>query len=219
MEPRWSVALFDLHGTLVNHVPLLISAYQHAVRGVVGIEMPEAKIRKLLERPLIENCRTVAGDRAAEAYAHYVQWMVDHSEDLLRPYRGMNDTLKALTSAGLRLGVCTNKRLETATRAMRATRLSGVLPILTTYDDTPAPKPHPAPLMHSLEQLGGAPTEAVYVGDSAVDIKAAKAAGLTSVAVTWGVGTPDTLTEAEPDYMIDSQAELLSLLIGETVTL
>lgn len=218
MEPRWSVALFDLHGTLVNNIPLLIGAYQHAVRGVVGIELPEHKIRQLLGQPLIDNCRTLAGDRAAEAYAHYVQWMVDHSEDLLQAYPGMDTTIETLKAAGLKVGVCTNKRLDAAVRAMRSTGLTGVLPILTTYDDTPAPKPHAAPLLHGLQQVGGTPEQTAYIGDAVVDINAAKAAGMASIAVTWGVGTVESLSAAQPDFVIDSQEQLRDLLLGETVS-
>lgn len=218
MESRWSVALFDLHGTLVNNVPLMIGAYQHAVRGVVGIELPDEKVRELLEFPLIDNCRTLAGDRAAEAYAHYVQWMDDHNVDLLRRYPGMIETVQALKDGGVQIGVCTNKRLAAAVRAMRATGLMGQLPILTTYDDTPAAKPHAAPLLHGLQQIGGTPNRAVYIGDGVVDIQAAKAADMASVAVTWGVGTVATLTAAGPDFLIDTQQELRDLLLGETLT-
>ena len=80
MPPRWTVVLFDLDGTLVNTVPMMIAAYQQAVRAVVGIELPEDRVRALLGRPLLDNCRELAGDRAAEVYAG--EYLAPHTTTL-----------------------------------------------------------------------------------------------------------------------------------------
>ena len=79
-------------------------------------------------------------------------------------------------------------------------------------------KPHPAPLLKGLELLGGVPKEeAAYVGDSPFDVAAAKAAGVKSVAVSWGAFSEDTLREAGPDHLvpdIDSAVDVLLEMAG-----
>jgi len=214
MPPRWTVVLFDLDGTLVNTVPMMIAAYQQAVRAVVGIELPEDRVRALLGRPLLDNCRELAGDRAAEVYAGYVRWTVEYGDDLLLAHEGMDEVLDAVTRAGIRVGVCTDKRLDAAESSLRIADLHGSIPILTTFEDAPGPKPHPSGLLHSLSLLGAAPQASAYVGDTAVDMRAAKAAGMGAVAVTWGTGTRESLAEAEPDAIVDTREELREVLLG-----
>ncbi|MGJ3510096.1 HAD family hydrolase [Enemella sp. A6] len=212
--PRWTVVLFDLDGTLVNTVPMMIAAYQQAVRAVVGIELSEERVREFLGRPLLDNCRDLAGDKAAAVYSTYVRWTVDYGADLLLPHEGMAELLTDLTRAGLRIGICTDKRPDAAETNLRAGELQGVIPILTTFDDAAGPKPHPSGLRHSLSLLGASPEQAVYVGDGAVDMRAAKAARMSAIAVTWGTGTREELESAEPDEIVDTPAELREVLLG-----
>ncbi|MDQ4128013.1 MAG: HAD hydrolase-like protein, partial [Actinomycetota bacterium] len=88
-----------------------------------------------------------------------------------------------------------------------------------TLEDTTEHKPHPEPLLTGLKLLGDVPRErAAYVGDSPFDVEAAKAAGLTSVAVSWGAFSEDTLRAAKPDYLvpdIDAAVDVLLQLRQE----
>jgi pyrophosphatase PpaX len=91
--------------------------------------------------------------------------------------------------------------------------LRNVVDRFVTMEDTTEHKPHPEPLLRGLELLGGVPKEeAAYVGDSPFDVEAARAAGLPSVAVSWGAFSEDRLREAEPDRLvpdIDSAVDVL----------
>src|SRR4029450_10218895 len=87
---------------------------------------------------------------------------------------------------GRRLGVVTAKRQETVKLAFSYLPLEQFFDVVVGSHDTPRHKPHPAPLQHALQLLGADRDDAVYVGDSPFDIRAAKAAGMHSVAVTWG---------------------------------
>ena len=89
-----------------------------------------------------------------------------------------------------------------------------------TMEDKTEHKPGPEPLLKGLEFLGGVPPEeAAYVGDSPFDVAAARAAGITSVAVSWGAFSEDTLRSAEPDHLvedIDSAVDALLKMRAET---
>ena len=85
--------------------------------------------------------------------------------------------------------------------------------VVVGSDDTERHKPDPAPIVHALELLDAPPGDAVYVGDSPFDIRAAKAAGVHAVAVTWGGIHPRERLEAEgPDAVVDTAEELLAAL-------
>jgi pyrophosphatase PpaX len=79
-------------------------------------------------------------------------------------------------------------------------------------DESPRNKPSPDPIMLCLEQLGVSPGDAVYVGDSPADIQAAKAAGVDSIAVTWGVFPEEALAAEKPDKLVHTIPELAEVL-------
>jgi pyrophosphatase PpaX len=91
--------------------------------------------------------------------------------------------------------------------------LRGVVDRFVTMEDTREHKPHPEPLWRGLELVGDVPKEeAAYIGDSPFDVEAAKAAGLTSVAVSWGAFSENRLREADPDHLvpdIDAAVDLI----------
>ena len=96
---------------------------------------------------------------------------------------------------------------------MRFPALRDEFDIVVAHEDTARHKPDPDPVLYAIERLDGTPAQAVYVGDSPFDIRAAKAAGAYAVAVGWGGIHPDErLLAEEPDAFVRSAAELLSVL-------
>jgi pyrophosphatase PpaX len=122
--------------------------------------------------------------------------------------------LGKLHSEGRRLGIVTAKRQVTVQLAFE------VLPGLKRYfdvvvgsDDTDRHKPDPEPILLALERLGVEPEAAAYVGDSPFDIRAAKAAGVAAIGVTWGgIHSAERLRAEEPDALVDDAEELLGVL-------
>jgi len=99
--------------------------------------------------------------------------------------------------------VTSKRRLSVEMALKNFPGLRNVVDRFVTLEDTTQHKPHPEPLLRGLDLLGGVPKErAAYVGDSPFDVQAAKAAGLTSVAVSWGAFPEDRLREAEPDHLV-----------------
>ncbi|HEY7718925.1 MAG TPA: HAD-IA family hydrolase [Pedococcus sp.] len=205
---RWPVVLFDLDGTVADTIGLIVASYNHAFRTVTGTERDEAEIRSWIGRPLIESFAAVAPGHAEELDRVYREWNLAHTEELLRPYPGIAELLVDLSAAGARTGVVTSKRRETAALALRGVGVDGLVPLLATLEDTTAHKPSPDPLLHGARVLGVDPGRCVYVGDAAVDVAAARAAGMAAVGVTWGAVGRDALEEAGPDAVVDTVAEL-----------
>lgn len=212
--PRWRYVLFDLDGTLVDTIALIVGSYEHALRTVLGRAVDEDTVRGWIGRPLRDNFSAVDPERWEELCLAYLEWNTAHTADLLRRYDGVEAMLEALAGDGVRTGVVTSKRRESALRALELAGLSERIPLLTTMADTDVHKPHPEPLWHGLAKVGGSAAQAVYVGDAVVDIDAARAAGMDSVAVRWGSGTPEALAAAGPDVLCDTLTELTAVLLG-----
>jgi pyrophosphatase PpaX len=206
--PRWPVVLFDLDGTLADTIGLIVASYNHAFRAVMGTERDEAEIRSWIGRPLIESFAAVAPEHAEELDRVYREWNLANTERLLRAYPGVAELLADLATAGVRTGVVTSKRRETALLAMRGVGIEGLVALLSTLEDTERHKPLPDPLLHGADVLGVDPADCVYVGDAAVDVAAARAAGMAAVGVSWGAVDAETLEAARPDAVVDTVEEL-----------
>ena len=125
----------------------------------------------------------------------------------------LKSELVELANAGVQVAVATSKRLAPAQVALTWCGLDGLVDTLVTMEDTIRHKPDPEPLLHAAQRLGVAPEQAAYVGDAAVDLRAARAAGMSGVGVLWGAGTPETLKPERPCALVETVEALHALLL------
>ncbi|MDO4718295.1 MAG: HAD-IA family hydrolase [Propionibacteriaceae bacterium] len=210
---RWPVVIFDLDGTLVDTVGLIVSSFQHTWREGFGEDLDAGVARSWIGRTLPDLFAPYGPEKAEELKELFITYNVAELPRQQRTYPGVAGLLDRLHRAGVVTGIATSKRRPTAQLSLDVAGITGVR-LLATLEDTPRHKPDPAPLLHALDQLGSTPEEAVYVGDAVVDIQAARAAGLASVAVSWGAGLPDALAAARPDALVDHAEELWEVLAG-----
>jgi len=121
--------------------------------------------------------------------------------------------LVRLREEGRRLGIVTAKRRVTVDLAFANVAIGHLFDVVVGGDESERQKPDPQPLQVALERLGARSDETVYVGDSPFDIRAAKAAGIHAIAVTWGrIHDRAKLEAEEPDAVVDSAEELYGRL-------
>ena len=118
-----------------------------------------------------------------------------------------------LTAAGVTCAVATSKRRETARIALVGVGIDHLVDVVAALEDTTNHKPAPDPLLHAAATLGVDPAGCVYVGDATVDVLAAKAAGMSAVAVTWGAGEREALAATHPDALVDTVPDLAAYLL------
>jgi pyrophosphatase PpaX len=210
---RFPVVLFDFDGTVIDSGAIIIASMRHATKTVLGRDIPDEELgRAVGGSGLVEQMRLIDAQLVDELVACYRE----HNEPLhaeLAECAGMTDVLTELKEEGRKLGVVTAKRRETVKLAFSYLPLEHFFDVVVGSDDTERHKPDPQPLAHALDLLGADRGDAVYIGDSPFDIRAAKAAGMHSVAVTWGGIHPRERLEAEhPDAVVDNPAELLAVL-------
>jgi len=169
-RPRWPCVVFDLDGTLVDTIGLIVDSYQYAFETVLGSLEDESRIRAWIGQPLIRAFREASPQDAERLYETYLEWNHANTERLIRRYPGIDRLLRDLNGAGVAVAAATSKRRASAEMAADLTGLSSHLDVLVTMEDTVLHKPDPEPLLLAVNRLGATPDQAVYVGDAIVDV-------------------------------------------------
>ena len=213
-----SAVLFDFDGTLVDTTEMIHQSMRHATSSVLGRQdIPRETLLANVGQPLPRQMELIDTENAEPLLEAYRSHHERHHDALIREFPGVEESLGRLGSAGIKVAVVTSKRRPSVEMALGIfPGLRNVVDRFVTLEDTTHHKPHPEPLLRALQLLGGIPRErAAYVGDSPFDVQAAKAAGLTSVAVSWGAFSEDALRASEPDHLlpdIPSAVDVISTL-------
>ena len=210
---RFPVVLFDLDGTVIDSGAIILASMRHAAKEVLGVEPPDELLMAAVGGPGLEaQMHALAPDRVKELVDVYRA----HNEPLhdgLMCCAGIDGVLVRLKDEGRRLGIVTAKRRVTVELAFAQVPLAHLFEAVVGGDETERHKPDPEPLLLALERLGVAARDAAYVGDAPFDIKAAKAAGIFSVGVTWGgIHARERLEAEQPDALVDTPEELYGVL-------
>jgi N-acetyl-D-muramate 6-phosphate phosphatase len=215
-----AAVLFDLDGTLVDSAPDLAAA-ANAMRAVRGLApLPYEALRPMAgsgARGMLARAfeRTPAdADYLAlrdEFYDCYEPRMLDTAA----VFAGIEALLGQLERLGLSWGIVTNKAERFAGPMVRELSALRAASTLVCGDTTPHTKPHPAPLLEASRRLGVDPARCVYVGDDRRDIDAGHAAGMATVAASWGyLGPGAVIEEWRAGRVIDAPHELLDELLS-----
>jgi len=210
---RFPVVLFDLDGTVVDSGAIILASMRHATREVLGRDYSDEELLQTVGGPGLEaQMRAFAPDqvdRLVDVYRAHNEPLHDKLEACV----GMEDVLVRLHEEGRRLGVVTAKRRATVDLAFAQVPIGHLFETIVGGDETERHKPDPAPLLLAAERLHAEPADTAYVGDSPFDVRAAKAAGMFAVAVTWGrIHDRERLDAEEPDAIVDTAEELLGVL-------
>jgi phosphoglycolate phosphatase len=143
----------------------------------------------------------------------YRQIFAERRKELMPDlFPGVKETLEELHKRGYRMTIATSRLTDSLMLFMRHHGIDHYFEYAVGSDSVTHHKPHPEPALKTLAALNIEPSEAVMVGDMPVDIAMARNASVRSVGVTYGNSSREDLEAAGADYVIDSIAELLSLL-------
>ena len=216
-RPEVKAVLFDLDGTLIDSAPDLGAAADkmRVDRGLASLPleryrpMAGAGARGMLGVAFgITPEHPEFADLREEFFRNYESCMTERTY----AFDGVAQMIEGLVARALPWGVVTNKSMRFTGPLTRAMPLFATAAAVVGGDTTPHSKPHPAPLLEAARQLGLPPAECLYVGDDLRDVQAGRAAGMGTVAATYGyLGTTD-VSEWGADLHIGAPLELLALL-------
>jgi pyrophosphatase PpaX len=210
--------LFDFDGTIVDTTELIYESMRRATGEVLGRELGRETLMANVGQPLSHQMELLA-DAQPEKTAELLEVYLHHNEELheglIQEFPKVGTSLARLRDADLRLAVVTSKRRFSVEMALDSfPDLRDVFDVFVAMEDTSEHKPLPAPLLKGLELLGDvSPERAAYVGDAPFDVAAARAAGITSVAVSWGAFTAEALRAAGPDHLFEDLNSAVDFLL------
>lgn len=214
MSGRYRAVLFDLDGTLVDSYAALEQAINFSLRRHDLSDLPAGKIReyvgdgveKLLERAF---GTSEVPDTAHDAFEQrYDQICCTESKVLA----DVEATLHVLAGMGVAMAVCTNKPTGFSRKILEALQLDSLFKGIVGPDLAGARKPDGRHVLAALATTGAAATEALFVGDMPVDVRAARNGGTDVAVVATGSSSLEQLREAQPDYLLDRFSDLPALV-------
>ena len=211
----FKVYIFDLDGTLLDTLGDLAASTNYALRthGMPEHSIDDVRrfvgngVRKLMERAIPGGA---ANPDFEATFATFRQYYMEHSLDTTKPYEGIPETLAELKRRGCRLAVVSNKMMA-ATQELCRYFFSDTIEVSIGENESQGIRKKPAPdtVFAALRKLGVGNGEAVYVGDSDVDIQTAANAGLPCISVLWGFRDRDFLIQHGAKSFISAPSELL----------
>ena len=205
--------LFDLDGTLLDSIDLILESFHHTTRTHLHRELSDDHWLAGVGTPLRDQLGPLARSEAERdaLLATYVAYNLEHHDAMAKPFPGIVEVVKTLHGRGAKLALVTSKMSRGANRGVHLLGLEKELPIRICADDVVRGKPDPEPVYKALAALGASPESAVLIGDSPHDTEAGRAAGVATAAVAWGPLSRETLEAAAPDYWIERPTEVLEL--------
>lgn len=212
------LVIFDLDGTLLDTIGDLSASCDELLRarGLPRHTWEEYRlmvgngIRKLVERALPESMRDEA--TVENARVQFVDYYVDHIDLYTHPYEGIETLVRTLCERGVMLAVVSNKFQQGTSKLIaRFFPDAEFVAVFGQREGFPL-KPDPGSDLEILRMTGVAPLECLHIGDSAMDVEAARAAGVRSVGVTWGFRPREELVESGADFIVDRPEELIDII-------
>lgn len=211
--------VFDLDGTLIDTAPDLIDTLNAVFAREGWPPVPYATARNqigggarmMIQRGVAAEGIAIAPEKLDQMFAEFIAHYTEHIADRSRPFPGLIDALDELASRGSTLAVCTNKLERLSVRLLKQLDLAERFSFVCGQDTFGIQKPDPEVLRRTIAAAGGHLTQAIMVGDSVTDIRAARAAGIPIIAVDFGYSDLP-ISELDPDRIISHFGQLQSAI-------
>ncbi|HJR17427.1 MAG TPA: HAD-IA family hydrolase [Gemmatimonadales bacterium] len=217
MMPTIRTVLFDLDGTLIDSLRLILDSYHHTLAQHGFPARTDAEWLRGVGTPLtaqLAEWRDEMGTIEA-LIATYREYNLKHHDRMVTVYPGVLDAVREIKAAGLQTGLVTSKNRLGALRGLKLVGLEALMDVLVCADEVTNPKPHPEPVQKAVTLLGADPAATVYVGDSIHDMLSGRQAGVLTAAALWGPFRRSDLEAATPDYWLETPPDLVGLVRSE----
>lgn len=218
MDNKIKCAVFDLDGTLINTITDLGNACNYVIqKHGFDAHWSENDYKRFVGngmRLLVDRAfRHTLNEETLTKYLHeFKAYYAETYLDNTFPYDGIKEQLALLKQKGIKLAVVTNKAEEAAVYILEQLFDKDTFDVIVGQRDNLPTKPHPQGVFLALSQVGCTPEEAIYFGDSNVDIQTAKNAHIRAIGVTWGFRSKEELEAEGADLLIDRPDQITTLI-------
>ena len=215
--------LIDVDGTMVDSVPDLAFCVDEMMKAVSMAAHGEDKVRNWVGNGVERLVRrALTGELDGEpdealfqrAYPIFLKLYEENTCARSSLYPGVKEGINYLKRCGARLGCVTNKAEQFTIPLLKTLSVYNEFEIVISGDSLPKKKPDPLPLLHGAEFFSVPVSQAMMIGDSISDVKAARAAGFKIICMSYGYNHGVDIRDACPDAVIDSMSELAQLFSG-----
>ena len=211
--------VFDLDGTLIDTAPDLVDTLNvvFAREGLPPVAYETARnligggARAMIARGIAAEGRVLAPAKLEQMFTDFIAHYSAHIADRSRPFPGLIDALDALAGGGCRFAVCTNKLERLSVLLLEELKIANRFEAICGQDTFGVQKPDPEVLRRTIAAAGGRLQDAIMIGDSATDIRTARAAGIPVIAVDFGY-SERPVVEFGPDGIISQFAQLPAVI-------
>jgi pyrophosphatase PpaX len=206
--------LFDLDGTVVDSIELIVQAAMFAFDGREGQRPTRDEWTALIGTPLAPMLRRWAHDEADLNFlwARYREFQIANHDLLVTPYPDTVSLIRRLHDRGHKMAIVSSKLEAGIKRSIDFIGLADCFQVLIGIDATEKHKPEPEPVLLALDRLGARADNAWFIGDSPYDILAGRAAGVRTIGVLTGPSDRAALEAAQPTHIVDALGEIEALV-------
>lgn len=214
--PRYPTVLFDLDGTLIDSIRLILDSFHHTFAAFGLPPRSDDEHLRGVGTPLATQFAGLAPDPATlEAMVTaYRTYNMDRHDACVRPYPGIPRAVAALRAERIRIGVVTSKGRYGAERGLRAAGLEDAVEVMVCAEDVKHAKPHREPVDRALAHFGADPGGVLFVGDSIHDLDAGRAAAVSTGAALWGPFAREALVPGAPTHWLEAPEDLVRVVLA-----
>lgn len=214
---KYKAVIFDMDGTILNTLEDLKNATNYSLRqfGMPERSLEEVRmfvgngIRKLVERAVPSG---TSEEKIAQIFDVFLEYYEIHSADNTSPYPGILELVEKLKKSGIKTAVSTNKA-DVPAQELGREYFNGIFDLIVGQQDGLKVKPAPDSVNKILSILDIQKKDAIYIGDSDVDVQTAKNSGLDFIGVSWGFRGREFLEKNGAKNIVDNANEILDLVI------
>lgn len=208
MAKKYKCIIFDLDGTVLNTERMNFIPLQRLIKEEKGIDVEYESLLKYKPYAGKKTLELLGFEEIENTYEKWVRY-VNEFEESASLFEGFDEVIKTLHENGIICGVASSKMKKQYEIDFIPTGLHEYMQSVVLAEDTQNHKPHPEPLLKAIELFDVEPEECIYIGDTILDFKSSKSAGMDFALAVWGAAD---LTGIEADYNLNHPTDLLKEL-------
>lgn len=212
MTKQINTLLFDLDGTLIDTNELIISSFLHTLDIFQPGRYEREDVLPFLGPTLSETFMEIDPNNAENMIKEYRKFNLEQHDLLVKEFNGVFETIRTLSENNYKLAIVSTKVGATVLKGLALTNLDQFFDVIISLDEVEHAKPNPEPLEKAMKALNSKPEETMMIGDNYHDILGGKNAGTYTCGVSWSVKGRSYLEQYEPDYMLETMADLLDIV-------